>query len=413
MGQTKELKPGKGMIIAGGIIDLIYGVLVLLASVILKKEAGSTGGSFNAYGETNVMSNEYFAKAIGILGAIVLATAVLTLVFCAMRRSGFAIAGLIVCGIVSLISPIPAILILVGTSREAKINATQKGKANMGGAIVTFVLVLFGLASLFMLFRLNGRGEGNVIKGNAVSYFSKIIGSQNAQNYKETLVTVYTFLMLAVAPILIDLFLSMACISNPLNLLDKKKTVKTVNMLSWGLFVVMYALYIWKLVTAKIPDASAGSDTNAGLISSMALSILPLLLLYVSPVLFFVCAKCLLKCARMLPIAAFGGRLFKGKVRFAKFLSYLLLLISLPVSYLYAYAVAVLASMALASVVLWIVVYGFCSLAFGKDSVKLSSSDGNVRILLEKDWCGNYSAEVSEKGEKTKTYYSEDGKTFR
>ena len=144
------------------------------------------------------------------------------------------------------------------------------------------------------------------------------------------------------------------------------------------------------------------------IISSMALSILPLLLLYVSPVLFFVCAKCLLKCARMLPIAAFGGRLFKGKVRFAKFLSYLLLLISLPVSYLYAYAVAVLASMALASVVLWFVVYGFCSLAFGKDSVKLSSSDGNVRILLEKDWCGNYSAEVSEKGEKTKTYYSED-----
>ena len=369
MEQTKELKSGKGMIIAGGIIDLIYGVLVLLASVILKKEAGSTGGSFNAYGETNVMSNEYFAKAIGILGAIVLATAVLTLVFCAMRRSGF--------------------------------------------AIVTFVLVLFGLASLFMLFRLNGRGEGNIIKGNAVSYFSKIIGSQNAQNYKETLVTVYTLLMLAVAPILIDLFLSMACISNPLNLIDKKKTVKTVNMLSWGLFVVMYALYIWKLVTAKIPDTSAGSDTNAGLISSMALSILPLLLLYVSPVLFFVCAKCLLKCARMLPIAAFGGRLFKGKVRFAKFLSYLLLLISLPVSYLYAYAVAVLASMALASVVLWFVVYGFCSLAFGKDSVKLSSSDGNVRILLEKDWCGNYSAEVSEKGEKTKTYYSEDGKTFR
>ena len=161
-------KSGRLLIVIGTIIDLIMGVLLLFASFMVRKEDNSTSRYALCAATTYAsdgLNNSQLATVTMVLGIIFLIIGILSLICMTFSGSKFAI----------------FILILYGASLES--NRCAKGNStNAGNLFATLILCVFGLSSLIMLFRLNGRvnvsSSVNSFEGYAINYFSSFIKNE-------------------------------------------------------------------------------------------------------------------------------------------------------------------------------------------------------------------------------------------
>lgn len=278
------------------------GVLLLLASFMVRKEDNLTS-RYALYAATTYASdglnNSQLAAVTMVLGIIFLVIGILSLICMTFSGSKFAIFILILCGVVSLIFPLLGILILCGASLESK-RCAKGNSTNAGSLFATLILCVFGLSSLIMLFRLNGRvnisSSVNSFEGYAINYFSSFIKNETELvKYKKVLTTSYLFILLTLIPAVIDLLTAAICISNPMKNIENRKKVKTVSTLMWVLFTGLYALYIYKILTINVVADGSTEVAYKGLIS-MANDIsnrdlYPLIMLFVGPALYYLSLK--------------------------------------------------------------------------------------------------------------------------